>query len=358
MIISNNGNGLISFRKELIQKLCELYVVFVSVPDKSSTDRLEALGATVLYTKMERRSVNPIKDIGTYIQYNSLLRKHNPDIVLTYTIKPNVYGGMACQRRKKKYIANVTGLGTSIENKGLLAKVSLFMYKKGLKGANCVFFQNSANRNLFIEKGITKGNTRLIPGSGVNLSTHPFEDYPTEDGTTRLLFIGRIMKDKGIYELIQAVNLLNAKGYRIVLDVVGRFDEKKDGLLIEAQKMNDIVFHGYQPDVNPFIKKAHCVVLPSYHEGMSNVLLEAASSGRPVIATDVPGCRETFDEGITGFGCKAKDVESLASAIEHFISLSYEEKAEMGRQGRKKVEREFDRGLIVNAYLEEIQKLL
>ncbi len=358
LILSNSGGGLVHFRGEVIAELCRSYKVAVIIPRAPGQQKivkaLEDLGATVISSEMERRSKNPFKDLSLLRRYKKIIREHEPDLVLTYTIKPNVYGGWAAQSLGVPYIANITGLGTTIQNGGLLSKVTCSLNKKGLKKAKCVFFQNANNHEQFKKLGIVSGKTRVIPGSGVNLDAHPFESYPDYDGTIKLLFIGRIMKDKGIGELLDAVESVNSRGCSVELDIIGNYVEDYKAGIAEAEEKGYVHYHGYQSDVNSFIKRSHCVVLPSYHEGMSNVMLEAASSGRPVITTNVPGCRETFEEGVTGFGCMPKDAESLADAIIKMVSLSNEDRAAMGARGRQKVEKEFNRKIIIDAYLEEV----
>lgn len=355
LVLSNFALGLYKFRKELLEILCKENDVYIALPDGEFIPELKELGCNFIPFEFNRRGINPISDLIQIKRYISLIKNYAPDVVLTYTIKPNVYGGIACIMTKTPYIANVTGLGTSIENGGLLGFISTTLYKIGLKKANCVFFQNKNNKELFEKKEIFNGKDRLIPGSGVNLDNHNLEEYPTCENQIGFLFIGRIMRDKGINELLQAIEIIHSKYPSVTLDIVGGCDEDYEHILNEKVKSGFIKYHGQQNDVHTFIKTAHCTVLPSYHEGLANVMLESASTGRPVITSRVPGCLETFDEGITGFGCDVKSVESLVSAMEKFIDLPFDEKREMGLNGRKKVEKEFDRKIVINAYLNEIK---
>lgn len=358
MILANYDMGLYKFRRELIVRLCDEYDVIICVPPGEYGSRLKELGARVVNCTMERRGMNPFHELALLNRYKQVLKEERPDVVLTYTIKPNVYGGMACKSKRIPYIPNVTGLGTTIENGGLISKLSLSLYKAGLSKASCVFFQNETNRRMFTDKGIVKGKTKVIPGSGVNLNDHPLEVFPPIEDAVRFLFIGRIMRDKGIQELLDAIKEIKHKGFNVSLDIVGEFDGDYESAIREAEKTGYIKFHGLQSNVHPFIKNAHCVVLPSYHEGMANVMLEAASTGRPVITTTVPGCRETFDEGVTGFGCEAQNTQSLISAMEHFLNLSTIQMTEMGLAGRVKVEKEFDRNIVISSYLDQIQSAI
>lgn len=358
LILANNDIGLYKFRKELLESLCSKYKVYVSCPYGDFMEKIKSLGCKYICQEVDRRGTNPITDFKQLIGYIGLIHKIVPDIVLTYTIKPNVYGGIACQITHTPYIANVTGLGTSIENGGLMQIITTNLYKIGLRKANCVFFQNKNNGRLFLKQHIVKKHARLIPGSGVNTEEHKFEEYPSEQNGLRFLFVGRIMKDKGINELLSAMDSLHDDFTDISLDIVGEYDEDYSEIINNAVEKGYVRYHGRQEDVHPFYKNCHCVILPSYHEGMANVLLEAASTGRPLIASDIPGCKETFDEGKTGFGCEAKSINSLADAIKKFISLSHEEKTTMGKEGRKKIQSQFNRSIIINAYLNEIYKIV
>lgn len=355
LLLANIDLGLYKFRKELLEMLLAENEVFFCTPDGEYTERMQDMGCKFIPCNvLDRRSTNPIKDLKLINFYRRMIKEIQPDLVLTYTIKPNVYGGIICAHNKVPYIANITGLGTTIENGGLLAFISKSLYRIGLRKAKCVFFQNQENQKLFITNKIVPGRTRLIPGSGVNLNTHCYEPYPSENQGVRFLFVGRIMKDKGIEELLEVIRKLHRDRKDIVLDVVGFCDEDYSQLLETAEREGAIINHGVQSDVHPFYTAAHCTVLPSYHEGMANVMLESSSTGRPVITTIVPGCKETFTEGVTGFGCEARSVESLDNAIAKFLKLPHEIKEEMGRQGRKKMESEFDRNIILKAYQEEI----
>jgi len=278
-----------------------------------------------------------------------------------YTIKPNIYGGLACRWYGTPHIANITGLGTSVQNGGVLQKFVLSLAKAGLSKTKKVFFQNGANRDFYVNRGVVKADrTTLIPGSGVNLALHSFESYVDDSQeSTRLLFIGRMMKDKGLDELLQALPIVRKAHPSVTCDLVGPYEEDSfKSLIARFESEGNGKYLGVSHDIHGLIKQYHAVVLPSYHEGMANVLLEAAACGRPVLASNVPGCRETFDEGISGFGFESRSVDSLVQAIERFIHLPHEQKAAMGLAGRKKMEFEFDRQIIVDAYMKEIENIL
>lgn len=354
-ILTNLDLGLYRFRKELLQKLCNGNEVYIVLPEGNFIDRLQEIGCVFVRLDFNRRGKNPLADLRQIGDYRRILKEIYPDVVLTYTIKPNIYGGIACQKNKIPYINNVTGLGTSIEGGGLLRWVSISLYRAGIKKASCVFFQNASNRQLFEEKRVFRGKTRLLPGSGVNLEEHQMEDYPSDESGIRFLFVGRIMRDKGIEELLGAVREVQKNNSRIIVDIVGAADEDYSEALKHIEEEGGIRYHGMQSEMHPFYRDCHCLILPSYHEGMANVLLEAASTGRPVIATRVPGCQETFEEGVTGLGCEPRNTESLAEAIKKFLSLTQVQRIAMGKAAREKMEREFDREIVINAYMEEIE---
>lgn len=358
LILANNDSGLYKFRKELIEALLSLkHEVYISLPQGEFIDRLLDMGCHFIETKISRHGVNPITDLLLYRKYKSMMKEIKPDIVFTYTIKPNVYGGMACQARKVPYLANVTGLGVAIQNGGILQKISLTLYKMGMKGAKHVFFQNSENQRFMVEKGIVTSPTTVLPGSGVNLDHFTFADYPSEENGIHFLFVGRIMKDKGIDELLEAARLIKGIYSNVVFDVVGGYDGPYESVIKKAQSDGLIQYHGNQDDVRPFYHASHCIVLPSYHEGMSNVLLEGAATGRPLIATDIPGCSEIIDDGMNGFLCEVKNEQSLYSALIKMIQLSHDTRMKMGMNGRKIVEKKFNRSIIIDRYLEAMQDI-
>lgn len=355
LVMANIGLGLFKFRQELLKELAIENEVYFCIPRDEFVEGIQRLGCQYIPCEsLDRRSTNPIKDLQLFREYRTILRENHPDVVLTYTIKPNVYGGLACRRQKIPYLVNVTGLGTTLENGGILAQISKSLYRIGIKDAACVFFQNKENQQQFIDQRIAVGKTRLIPGSGVNVNAHQYEPYPSENKGFHFLFVGRIMKDKGIEELLSAIKEIREERKDVVLDVVGFCDEDYSFQLSDAEARGDIIYHGMQRDVHPYYTSCHCAVLPSYHEGMANVMLEASSTGRPVITTTVPGCKETFDEGVTGFGCDAKNKESLKEAMIRILSLSHIQREKMGKEARKKMTKEFDRNIVIQSYKEEL----
>lgn len=358
LILSNSDIGIYRFRLELLEALTREHEVFVSVPAGEYSERIRSAGCQVIPCDvLDRRGVNPLRDLRLLRYYREQLRRLAPDAVLTYTIKPNVYGGLAAARCGVPCLANITGLGTAVENGGLLGLISTTLYRHGLRRAACVFFQNENNLETCLKKGICRGRYRLIPGSGVNLTQYAAEPYPDAEDGLRFLFAGRIVLAKGIKEALAAIRKLHAEEPSVTMDVVGWCEETDLAALEQACAEGAVRYHGPQDDMRPYYRACHCMVLPSYHEGTANVLLEASATARPVITTDVPGCRETFEEGVTGFGCPARDAEALYAAMRRFARLSQDRRALMGLAARRRMERSFDRQTVVNIYLEELARI-
>lgn len=355
MILANNDVGLYQFRKELIEELLKEHEVVISLPYGNRIKDLRNLGCEYIETDISRRGTNPITDMNLFFSYISILKKVKPDIVFTYTVKPNIYAGLACRIKKIPYIANVTGLGTAIENGGFLQKFVLHLYKIALKKAQKVFFQNEANMNFFKKKKLLKSLYDLLPGSGVNLTKFEPMEYP-EDTNIKFVFIGRLMKNKGIDEYLQAANAIKCKYPNTEFHICGYCEDEYKNKMQYLTENESIVYHGVVSDVRKVLNDMHCTIVASYHEGMSNVLLESAASARPCICSDIPGCKEIVEHAKTGFTFEVKNTDALIEVIEQFLNLSYDEKKQMGLNGRQKVEKEFNRSIIIDKYLSEIRK--
>jgi len=355
LFLVNHEVTLYYFRTELLKALAdEGNEVLLSMPRAEHAAFFENLGCKIIDTPITQYGMNPLKELNLIKKYGAMIKKYSPDIILTYTIKPALYGGIAAAKRGVPYISTITGLGAAFEKGKLFSSLIALWYRFSTRKISCIFFQNEEHSKLFSSLKIAAGKHRIVSGSGVNLEKHKFEEYPKESGT-RLLFIGRMMKDKGIFELCEAVENLSKK-YDLSLDIIGWCEKECEELKNSFKKGGAVRYLGWQEDVHSFVKNCNAVVLPSYHEGMANVLLEAEAGGRPVLASNIPGCRETFDEGVTGFGFEAKDEQSLEKAIEKFCLLSGEEREKMGKAARKKVEADFDRKNVVKAYLEAIHE--
>ncbi|KAA2398109.1 MULTISPECIES: glycosyltransferase family 4 protein [Bacillus] len=358
LILANNDVGLYKFRKELIKNLVKDYEVYVSLPNGKYIPYLKELGCKFIETSISRRGTNPITDLKLLMSYKRIIGEVKPDVVLTYTIKPNIYGGLACKALGIPYISNITGLGSAVENGGLLQKITVTLYKLALKEANCVFFQNEENREFFVSRKIVKENHRLIPGSGVNLNQYSLLDYP-RDTKVNFLFIARVMKEKGIEQYLTAAKYIKDKYPNTNFHILGFCEESYESKLEQMQNDGYIQYHGMQSDIQKFHEISHCTIHPTYYpEGMSNVLLESAACGRAIITTDRSGCKEIVENEISGYIVKQQNDQDLIEKIEKFLSLSFEEKKRMGLAGRKKVENNFDREIVVKSYVEEVQEIL
>ena len=354
LIFANNDVGLYQFRRELIQKLLEDHGVVISLPYGDLVEPLKAMGCGFIDTPIDRRGINPLEDSKLYRQYKKTMKDVSPDLVITYTIKPNIYGGYACRKLGIPYCVNITGLGTTFQVGGLLKKTVVFLYKKALKKAKTVFFENVENRSVFVDEGIvSEEKTCVLNGAGVNLDHYQVTDYP--DGkTTRFLFVGRVMKEKGVNELFEAMKRLISEGFDVHLDMLGIYEEDFKPLIDQYEREGWLTYHGYQVDVRPFIAGSHCFVLPSWHEGMANTNLECAASGRPVITSNIHGCLEAVEDGASGFLCEKQNVHSLYSAMKKLIELPAEERKRFGLRGRALMEKEFDKNRIVEKTIEKI----
>jgi galacturonosyltransferase len=364
LILTNNANGLWLFRKELLLSfLSDGHSVTVSLPPDENVQKLKTLDINIIETPFERRGNNPIKDFGLFRTYMKLIKLEKPDVVLTYTIKPNLYGGLACRISKVPYICNITGLGTAIENEGLLSKILLKFYHISMEKAKCVFFQNTGNRDFMNNHNVARNNNKMLPGSGINLKEHIFKEYPVCDKNGKIIFlsVGRIMKDKGINEYLEAASVIKERYPNAEFWIVGDYEEEErehfEPLIKSLEDKGVIIYYGHSDNVPDYIAKSHAIVQPSYHEGLSNVLLEAAAGGRPILAGNISGCKETFIDGVSGLAFETKSTKSLVEAIEKFIILPYDEKKDMGIAGRKYVEEKFDRNIVLQAYRDELRTL-
>ncbi len=367
LLLTNYANGLWLFRKELLLAFMEDgHEVSVSLPPDENADKLRALSCqnkkiNLIETPFERRGSNPVKDLGLFMTYLRLLKQERPDVVLTYTIKPNLYGGLACRLKRIPYLCNITGLGTAIEDGGVLSRLLLRFYKISMKKARCVFFQNLKNKEFMVQHGIAAHNHKMLPGSGVNLKEHPLEEYPSEEKGIVFLAVIRIMKDKGVAEYLEAARIMRDRYENVRFKLVGEYEEETreyyEPQLKELTQKDILQYLGHIEDVGAVMAQSHVIVHPSYHEGLSNVLLEAAACGRPVLASNVSGCVETFIEGESGFAFAAKSTDALVAAMEKILAMSHEERRDMGISGRAWVEKRFDRAIVIQTYREQLLSL-
>lgn len=355
LFLVNHDVVIYNFRLELVERLLnDGYEVHISSPYGERIDDLKDLGVIYHEIAMERHGMNPVHEAKLLLTYRKLIFEVEPDIILGYTIKPNIYGAMAAAEKHVPFVANITGLGTSVENPGMSQKLIIELYKVAFKHVQRVFFQNTENQQFFIDHNIAVDKHGLLPGSGVNLSRFTVTDYPSDD-VVKFAFISRIMKEKGIDQYLDAAKEIKKKYPNTEFHVCGFCEAEYEGKLNEYNEDGTVIYHGMIRDVAGFMSGMNCIIHPTYYpEGLSNVLLESCASGRPIITTDRSGCREVVDDGINGYMISQKDSKKLIEAVEKFINLSFEEKKVMGLAAREKVEREFDRQIVVEAYMNEI----
>ena len=358
-LVGNSDHCIYNYRKELIEALlehgCE---VFVLTPDGVHVKDMVDMGCTYYETPMKPHGTNPIGDFKLMLLYKKILKEISPDYVFTYTIKPNIYASIASRQLKIPSIANITGLGTAVENGGVMQKISCMLYKFGLKGCKKVFFQNEENKNFMLQRGMISGEYEVLPGSGVNLKRFHVLDYP--DGEEiHFSFIARVMKEKGIDQYLDAAKYFKEKNPNMCFHICGSCEQHYEEELKRLHEQGSIVYHGVVDDIAEIHKFCSCTVLPTYYpEGLCNVLLESLACGRPIITTDRAGCREVVEDGVNGFVVKQQDSDDLIEKIEHFISMSREEQKQLGLNGRNKIEREFDRKLILNSYMKTVNLMV
>jgi len=360
LFLSNSIGGLKSFRTEVIDAMLERGdSVAICSPLEVSPDFFSNRGCGIYPVDMGRHSVNPFKELGMVREYERVIREAGPDVVLAYTIKPNLWGSIACNRMGVPVIASVTGLGVALEGGGLLRKISVWLLRHGIKYADHVYFQNQESLDFFKSNGIKMKSYSLVAGSGVNLQKFAYTAYPADGAGIHFLYTGRILEPKGIGLYLEAAKVIKEEYPDAVFHIVGIKDDVDYSAKVEDYAAQGIVrFHGAQSDVRPFISMAHCQVHPTYYpEGMSNVLLESAAMGRPAITTDRSGCREIVDDGATGFIIRQKDLDGLIEAIRSFIRMPWTEKERMGRNAHDKVARCFDRAKVVDEYLRKADSL-
>lgn len=361
LIFANDNSTIYNFRRELLRRLVgEGYQVAIALPAHERNQAFRELGCEVVETPLSRFGTNPLQELASLVRFIQIIRRTAPDVVLTYTAKPNIYGGLAAQFCGVPYLSTVTGLGAAFQSESVVRRISTFMQRLAYRTSSRVFFQNNANRAEFERLGIVGHDTAVLPGSGVNLELHAMEPYAAEDGKTRFITVSRIRHDKGFDELFAAIRQVSAVCDDVEFHVVGWYeDEAYRELVVEMQANFPVVVHGSvsQERVHELIAQSHCLVHPSHHEGMANVVLEASATGVPSIASDIPGCREAIDNGVTGLLFPVKDVAAMVDAIAQFLSINWQDRRAMGLAARQRMATQFDREKVVDRYLEEIRNV-
>lgn len=358
MMLSPKDNNFYNFRRELI---CEMlrrgWRVVLVCPYGSKIDALKDDGCEFIDLPIDRRGTNPLHDLKLILRYCRTIRAVRPDIVLTYTSKSSIYGGIACRAECVKYIVNNAGLMEFEPEQKWLRRIVYALSYVGFRGAACMMYQNAQERDVLgrLLRGRVPG--RLIPGSGVNLEEFAFCEYPPE-GKIIFNYVARIVKIKGIDEFLQCAERVKAAHPDVEFRVYGDYDEDEyRAKIARMQERGVIRYCGVRLDMKPAIAECHAVIHPSYYEGMTNVVLEHSAMGRACIGSDIPGVREGIDDGATGFLFRSHDADAMTRAVEKFLALPYAEKAAMGRAARAKMEREFDRRIVTEAYLQQIERL-
>ncbi len=359
ILSGNTAWGMYNFRSSLLSHLVSLgYEVYVAAPyDNIYFDKLEKLGCTVFNLPINAKGTNPLEDIKLIARYYRIFRKIHPDISLTYTIKPNIYGSIAAQITKTHHMPITTGLGYVFLNSGITSFVAKALYKIAFAKADSVLFLNNDDMEIFKSLHLLASNKAVrLYGEGVDIDKFyftPKENF-SKDNVTFLL-IGRMLYDKGIREYVEAAKLIKKRYKKVTFKLLGAIWEGNPSSITHQQietweKLGYVDYLGETSDVRPFIEDADCVVLPSYREGIPCTLMEASSMGRPLIATDVPGCNEVLEDNYNGFICNVKSSISLANQMEHFLKLSFDEKLRLGRNGRLLMEKKFCIERIISQY--------
>ena len=362
-------NGLFStytMREALMMRLlkegCDVYIL---THTNSFVTQVEKTGLKVI--NIGSGNLNPIKVFQYIYNLRSTLKKIKPDVCLTFSIRPAIWGNLITRQLKIPTITNITGVGPLFISKNNVYRAARTLYRNALSKTRKVFFQNYDDMNLFIESGFVKGSiAERIPGSGIDYNKFsPLILQEKDPDTFIFLFIGRLIKDKGIFEYISAARSISKKFPNAIFNVIGPFwtQNLKKNTITRTQLQNwidegVIDYLGEKKDVRKFIAEADCIILPSYREGTSNTLLEAASMEKPAITTNTTGCKEIVSDNETGFLCKVKDELDLADKMEKMILLSPEKRKEMGKKARQKIIKEYDKQIVIEAYLGAIKEAI
>lgn len=355
LFLVNHDVVIYNFRLELVERLlADGHQVVISSPYGERIEDLKKLGCEYHEIDIARHGMNPAKEMSLIRKYKKLIKKVCPDIVFSYTIKPNIYGAIACRSMNIPCVANITGLGTAVENGGIAQKIAILLYKYAFTKIQKVYFQNTENMQFFIDHKIAVDKHDLLPGSGVNLQRFVPLEYPC-DNKVEFAFISRIMKEKGVDQYLEAAEHIRKKYPGTVFHVCGFCEQAYEERLKSLHDRGIIIYHGMVRDIKSVLKDIHCTIHPTYYpEGISNVLLESSACARPIITTNRSGCREVIDDGVNGYIVNQKDSNDLIEKIEKFLALSWEDRKNMGLAGRAKVEKEFNRQIVVDKYMSEL----
>ena len=365
-IVANSFWNLFNFRSGLIKALIDQgFEVTALAKVDEHLKAVENLGCAAISINFKANGMNPFMDISLWVKLTFLMSKHKPNCALFFTAKPNIYGSLAATFCGVPYINNISGLGSVFIKQGLLSKFMGFLYKVSLSKTYRVFFQNSEDQSLFQKRNYVKSLVaEILPGSGVDLERFkPNQKNPNQSRNPfSFILIARLLRDKGIYEYIEAASIVHEQYPHVIFKVLGFLGVENPTAISKEQmdewiENNYLKYLGHAEDVRPFIEESHCVVLPSYREGTPRTLLEAAAMGRPIITTDVPGCNRVINDGLTGFLCEVKNAQDLAQKMISMICLADKDRALMGLKGREKMELEFNEQLVIDQYLKAIHEI-
>jgi len=361
LLILSNHFVTTNFRKEFIERLViDGHEVFISSPESSenkifNNNYFRHLGCSITDTHFERRGLNPIEDLKLIFHYIKIIKKINPHLVFSYTIKPTIYGLIASIFTHHKQITTITGTGSTFLSKSILSFIVKFLYRISLERSHKIYFQNEENKKFFIENKLIKRNSHVLPGSGVNLDEFKLETMP-DDGKTNFIFIGRIKSLKGVDQYLEAAERIKEDHKSVNFYIAGFIEEEKFKSIIENYHSKGIInYLGFQTDIKSWIRQCHCTILPSLGgEGVPNTLLESSAMGRVCIASNIPGSKEVVENEKTGFLFTPGNTDELLEKIRNFIQMDYSEKVNMGIAAREKMEKEFDRQIVVEAYMRDV----
>ncbi len=364
VLVSNTSWSMMKFRlgviKSLVKNGCE--VIIIAPRDKHS-DEFKALGCHYIELSMDNKGSNIFKDLRMLYKLQKAYKKLSPDLIFHYTIKPNIYGSLAAKIANKKSIAVITGLGYTFIHDTITAKIAKFLYKMSLKYANQVWFINIEDKNKFLLAGLVPEKMMdLLPSEGINVETFSPIKRKRKDNIFRFILVARLLWDKGVGEYVKAAKILTKKYDNVEFQLLG-FIDAQNPKAISKNQVDDWVEKGYvnylgpTDDVKPFISAADCMVLPSYREGVSMILMEAASMQKPIIATNVPGCRDLVNNSVSGYVCRMRDYHDLIEKMEMMLHLDEKMRKKMGKEGRKLMLDEYNENLVIEKYVHVIKAL-
>ncbi len=363
VLVCNTSWGMMMFRSGLMKRLVkEGYEVFILAPFDKHSKEIQELGCIYIDVPMDNKGTNIFSDFFLFRRLYKHYKKIQPDLIFHYTIKPNIYGTLAAKKARVKSIAVITGLGYTFINDGLTAKVAKILYKRSLKYSQKVWFINHEDRKKFVKERLLKRDLmEVLPGEGVDMQKYAPREKLIKNGDFKFVLIARLLWDKGVGELVKASKELKKTHPNVKVQLVG-FVDAKNPQAISKEQVDDWVSKGFieylgsTEDVRDFIGEADCVVLPSYREGISKILLEAASMAKPIIASNVPGCRDIVEHGGSGYLCRVRDAKDLELKMKKMLTLSEDELLSMGVLGRVQVKREFDENIVIDKYIQTIKQ--